>query len=127
MYFPEIPELADFGDPHSEDMKLQLAMKAENFGRFFNHSVIWCKFGCSALNATQALRFFNLVNGFDNSLGDLMERGEKIWYLKREIDNLFGVQARDDRLPEKQKHPFQTALLKVLRQTMKSCSRSTTN
>ena len=106
MYFPEIPELADFGDPHSEDLKPQLAVKAENFGMFFNHSAIWCIFGGSALNATQAVRFFNLVTGFEYSLEDLMVRGEKIWYLKRGIDNLFGVQARDDRLPAKLKTPL---------------------
>jgi len=106
MYFPEIPELTDFGDPLSEDLKPQLVVKAENFGMFFNHSAIWCIFGGATLNATQAVKLFNLVTGFDYSLEDVMKRGERIWYIKRGIGNLFGVEAKDDRLPKKLKTPL---------------------
>lgn len=106
MYLPEIAEFVDFGNPFSEDLKPQMVVKAENFGMFFNHSAIWCIFGGSALNATQAVELFNLVTGFDYSLEDLMKKGEKIWYIKRGIGNLFGVQAKDDRLPKKLKTPL---------------------
>jgi aldehyde:ferredoxin oxidoreductase len=106
MYFPEVPEFVDFGEPFSEELKPQMVVKAENFGMFFNHSAIWCIFGGSALNATQAVTLFNMVTGFDYSIDDLMEKGEKIWYIKRGIGNLFGVEARDDRLPKKLKMPL---------------------
>ncbi|MGC8788629.1 MAG: aldehyde ferredoxin oxidoreductase family protein [Caldisericum sp.] len=106
MYFPEIPELTDFGDPCSEKLKPELAVKAEDFGMFFNHSAIWCIFGGAALNATQVVTLFNLVTGFDYSLEDILKRGEKIWYLKRGVDNLFGIESKDDRLPKKLKTPL---------------------
>jgi aldehyde:ferredoxin oxidoreductase len=106
MYFPEIPEFVDFGEPYSEEKKAPMVVKAENFGMFFNHSAIWCIFGGSALNATQAVTLFNLVTGFDYSIDDLMEKGERIWYIKRGIDNLFGVGSKDDRLPKKLRTPL---------------------
>ncbi|MEM3713902.1 MAG: aldehyde ferredoxin oxidoreductase family protein [Nitrososphaeria archaeon] len=106
MYFPEIPELVDFGDPYSENLKPELAVQAENFGMFFNHSAIWCIFGGAALNATQAITLFNLVTGFDYSLDTILRKGEKIWYLKRGINNILGVKSEDDKLPKKLKTPL---------------------
>jgi len=100
-YFPEIPELVDFGDPLSDESKAVLAAKANDFGMFFHDSAIWCILGGSVLNATEIVNIFNAVTGFDFTIDDILEKGERIWFLKRGISHLFGMRAKDDKLPAK--------------------------
>ncbi len=39
------------------------------------------------------------ASGFDYTLDELLECGERIWMLKRGLNNLMGITAADDTLP----------------------------
>jgi aldehyde:ferredoxin oxidoreductase len=79
------------------------AIKAENVARHQNwgalsNSLIIC------LHAMVPVRdlvdFFNFVTGFDYSLGEMMEAGERGWNLKRAINLRLGLKPSDDTLPD---------------------------
>ena len=48
----------------------------------------------------------NVSTGFDYDLEELMKCGERIWLLKRGLNNLMGITAADDRLTERMLTPF---------------------
>jgi len=58
-----------------------------------------------------AVAILNHVTGFDDTLEEVMKIGRRIWYLKRGLTNLFGVSAKDDRLPARLMTPFHPPLL----------------
>ena len=60
------------------------------------------------LNATQALDIRNHVTGFDDIITEVMHLGKRIWYLKRELSNLFGARAEHDMLPKMLLTPMHT-------------------
>ncbi len=75
-------------------------MGAQNIGSIFNSAII-CMFAGIPFSAQDILDSINYTTGFNWTLDDMMKTGERIWYLKRGINNLLGTTNKDDYLPEK--------------------------
>jgi len=105
MFVPELPELSDDLPEGSKD-RAKLNVACQDYGMFFSNCAIFCNLGGAPLNATQAIAMLNYVTGFEYTLKDVMKIGQRIWYLKRGLTNLFGARAKDDRLPQKLMTPM---------------------
>jgi aldehyde:ferredoxin oxidoreductase len=91
--------------PLSSENKPENAIKAQNFGMVYS-SAVMCYFPVSILSVEDICNALNAVCGWNFTLEDLMKTGERIWYLKRGINNLCGVRKKDDDLPERLKNPY---------------------
>jgi len=80
--------------------KAEMVYIGENIGQMAN-SVCVCHFVHWCMGLTNLLDGLNAVTGYGFSLDDFMEAGKRSWVLKRAINNLFGVTAKDDRLPKR--------------------------
>lgn len=89
----------DYPGPVSEG-KAEMVYIGENIGQMAN-SVCICHFVHWCMGLTNLLDGLNAVTGYGFSLDDFMEAGKRSWVLKRAINNLFGVTAKDDRLPKR--------------------------
>jgi aldehyde:ferredoxin oxidoreductase len=85
--------------------KADLVYKSENLGMLTNACVI-CQFNFYALSVTDLVDMMRFATGFDYDLDELVACGERIWMLKRGLNNLMGVTAADDRLPKRMMTPF---------------------
>jgi aldehyde:ferredoxin oxidoreductase len=54
-----------------------------------------------SLSISDFLGMLRTTTGFDYNLEELMRCGERIWVLKRGLNNLMGVTVADDRLPKR--------------------------
>ena len=70
------------------------------------NSCIICQFNMYALTVNDLVDMMKFSTGFDYTLEELVECGERIWMLKRGLNNLMGVTAADDRLPKRMLTPF---------------------
>jgi aldehyde:ferredoxin oxidoreductase len=77
-----------------------MAMICENLGMVWSSAVL-CIFAMSCLKVNNLVEFLTTTTGFDYTLGEMMKCGERVWLLKRGLNNLMGVTAVDDRLPKK--------------------------
>ncbi|MBF0526416.1 MAG: aldehyde ferredoxin oxidoreductase family protein [Deltaproteobacteria bacterium] len=107
IFIEEVEELAEAIEAGESQGKAQLNVICQNLGMFFHHGAIFCNLGGSVLNMTDALEAFNLVTGLNLDLNEVMLSGERIWYLKRGISNLFGTTAKDDVLPPRLATPLE--------------------
>jgi aldehyde:ferredoxin oxidoreductase len=85
------------------------AIKAENVARHQNwgalsNSLIICAHATVPIH--DLVDFFNFATGFDYSLEEMMEAGERGWNLKRAINLRLGLNRSDDTLPEILLNPF---------------------
>ncbi len=80
--------------------KARIVAITQNLGSIFNSTNICSLLGIS-FSATDILNSLSYSTGFNYTLEDMMKIGERIWYLKRGINNLLGIKRQDDRLPEK--------------------------
>jgi aldehyde:ferredoxin oxidoreductase len=85
------------------------AEKVENITRHQNwrtmcNSLVLCYFANVAPETV--LDLVNYATGFDYSLEELLEIGERSWNLKRIINHRFGLTGADDRLPEQLLKPL---------------------
>ncbi len=64
-------------------------------------SAVICIFAWKGMGSTIAILrdMINAVTGYRLSNQDLLEIGDRIWYMKRAIGNLCGVDRMDDRVP----------------------------
>jgi aldehyde:ferredoxin oxidoreductase len=80
----------------------------ENFGQFMQ-TLGWCYFAMNAFGAenfeAKMIRLLNAATGRDYTLGEMKRIGERIWLLKRALNNMMGVTVEDDRLPRKNLTP----------------------
>ena len=90
----------------SSEGKAELVCKSENLGMLTNACII-CQFNFFALSVNDLLNMMKFSTGFDYDLDELMACGERIWMLKRGLNNLMGITAADDRLPKRMMTPFQ--------------------
>lgn len=91
--------------PLSSQNKAENSVKAQNLGMLYS-SAVMCYFVISILSVNDLCESLNAVTGWDFTLEKLMKTGERIWYLKRGINNLCGVRKRDDDIPERLKNPY---------------------
>jgi len=97
--YPEIGLKEDYEGQTSEG-KAEMTMISENLGMVCSSAVL-CVFGMACLKANDLVEFLRTTTGFGYSLDELMECGERVWLLKRGLNNLMGITAADDRLPRK--------------------------
>lgn len=85
-------------DEQSSIGKAYLTARAGELTQVFNAAVI-CLFTAAALDEDMILTAMNAVTGFDYDLDGLMQAGERIWFIKRGLQYLFGATDADDVMP----------------------------
>jgi len=60
-----------------------------------------CHFVHWAMGLDKFLDGFNAVTGYGFSMEEFIAAGQRAWVLKRALNNLMGITAVDDRLPQK--------------------------
>ncbi len=79
--------------------KAKVTVISQNMGQVVNSLPI-CYLLMSIISSADLVELTNAASGFDYTLEELMTCGERIWMLKRGMDNLMGVTAADDKLPK---------------------------
>ncbi len=97
--YPEVGLSKKYEKQTSED-KAEMVMLCENLGMVVNSAIV-CSFVMGSLDIPDIVDMLWLTTGFDYDSKELMDCGERIWLLKRGLNNLMGVRAGDDRLPKK--------------------------
>jgi len=97
--WPQIGLKEDYPAAESNG-KAEMVCICENIGQIANAACI-CHFVCWAMGLDDFFAGFNAVTGYDYSVEDFLAAGQRAWVLKRALNNIMGVTARDDRLPKK--------------------------
>ena len=80
--------------------KAELVRASQDLGMVVNSAII-CYMLMPILAVDDWVQMLRVTSGFDYDHKELMECGARVWYLKRGLDNLMGVRAEDDRLPQR--------------------------
>lgn len=80
--------------------KAELVRISQDLGMVVNSGIICYMLG-GVLSVEDWVEMIRTTSGFDYDAKELMECGERIWLLKRGLNNLMGITAADDRLPKK--------------------------
>jgi len=83
----------------SDDGKAELVVKAEDFGSCYN-AMILCSFISACASIVDHVHMLKVTTGYSYDLEEMMQVGERIWMLKRGINNLMGLTSADDKLPK---------------------------
>jgi aldehyde:ferredoxin oxidoreductase len=89
--------------------KARMVAISEDIGQMVNAACI-CHFVFWAMGLDPLIAGLNAVTGFGWGLSQLLSTGRRSWLLKRGLNNLMGVTARDDRLPPKVLTPLEEGL-----------------
>ena len=86
--------------PHSAEGKAVMTVHSQDIASVMD-SAVMCIFAWKGMGSTIAIvrDMINAVTGYGLNNEDLLEIGERIWYLKRAIGNLCGATKADDRVP----------------------------
>jgi aldehyde:ferredoxin oxidoreductase len=86
--------------PQRSEGKAQMAIYSQSIASVCDSAVI-CIFAWKGMGSTIAILrdMINAVTGYRLSTQDLLEIGDRIWYMKRAIGNLCGIGRADDRVP----------------------------
>ncbi|NQU07806.1 MAG: hypothetical protein HQ583_04525, partial [Candidatus Abyssubacteria bacterium] len=84
----------------SSDGKANLVFVTENLGALLQATGM-CLFGSAPLDLEDFTNMLNTSAGRDYTNEELLKIGERLWLLKRSINNMMGVTIEDDRLPKK--------------------------
>ncbi len=76
----------------------KLVSRAQDLGQIFGAGS-FCYMTVMALDSEDVTELLSSASGFDYTFDELKECAERIWHLKRGLDNLMGTTAADDRLP----------------------------
>jgi aldehyde:ferredoxin oxidoreductase len=98
--WPQLFPMKDDYRGTTSEGKAELVFHAENYG-ILGNSLSICHYLTDCLKPETIRDAFNAITGFDYSFGDLMACGARDWTLKRGINNLLGVRAKDDALPKR--------------------------
>jgi aldehyde:ferredoxin oxidoreductase len=93
----------DFFSRHAGVDKVKNVARHQDWRTMWN-SLVLCYFANVA--PKNVLKMVNHVTGFDYSLEELMELGERSWNLKRIINHRLGLKGSDDRLPKQFLKPY---------------------
>jgi len=74
------------------------AKGGQDYGAVYNAAIL-CYMVTGAINAEDLTNLMVTSSGFDYTFSELAECGERIWHMKRGINNLMGMTNKDDRLP----------------------------
>ena len=97
--WPEIGLEEDYPATASSGKAPMVAI-CENIGQMANMACI-CHFVFWAMGLGNFFKGFNAITGYDFSMEDFLAAGERSWVLKRALNNIMGMTAENDRLPEK--------------------------
>ena len=97
--WPEVGLEEDYAATESMG-KAKMVYISENIGQMAN-AVCVCHFVHWAMGPDEFLDGFNAVTGYNFSMDDFLEAGQRAWVLKRALNNMMGVTAADDKLPRK--------------------------
>ena len=73
---------------------------AQDYGAIYNAAIL-CYMVTGAINAEDLVDLMVTSSGFDYTLPELAECGERIWHMKRGVNNLMGMTVKDDKLPQR--------------------------
>ena len=92
-----LPELDLEGpfDEQSSEGKAYLTARAQELAQIFNSAVV-CLFTAVAWDGRMIVNAMNAVTGFGYDLDSMMEVGERTWFLKRGLQELFGSGPEED-------------------------------
>lgn len=86
--------------------KAEMVKLTQDFGGVFAGAAVFCLLGGIPLSDSDLLAALTAVTGREWDIDTLMACGERIWCLKRVINNLCGVTAADDVLPPRLLKPL---------------------
>lgn len=85
--------------PPSKDGKALWTKLCQDYSAVYATAASVCYFGGQSYNATHVLDSINAATGFNYTLDEMMEAGERIFDLKRCLSNIWGIRKKDDTLP----------------------------
>ena len=80
--------------------KAKMHYLSENLGVLASAAPI-CIFALGCITTKDFVDILRVTTGFDYTLNELFRCGERIWLMKRKLNNLMGISRKDDRLPQK--------------------------
>jgi aldehyde:ferredoxin oxidoreductase len=103
---PALPDL-DLEGPFDEQSsigKAYLTARAQELGQIFNSAVV-CLLAAVSWQEEMLVTAINSVTGFGYDLDSFMEVGERIWFIKRGLQFLFGSTGAEDICPPRLMQP----------------------
>jgi aldehyde:ferredoxin oxidoreductase len=101
---PELGLLSQY-ERHGHEGKARMTAICDDFGGIMN-SAPMCQFVFGGLSGDDLVHMLKVATGFDYDLSEVQHCGERLWYLKRVINNILGLRIAQDRLPKKVMVPF---------------------
>jgi aldehyde:ferredoxin oxidoreductase len=98
--WPQLFPMKDDYQGTTSEGKAELVFHSENYG-ILGNSLSICHYLTDILKPETIRDAFNAVTGFGLDFAGLMACGARDWTLKRGINNLLGVTAKDDVLPKR--------------------------
>ena len=98
--WPQLFEMKEDYEGKTSQGKARLVFNSENYG-ILGNSLSICHYLMYCLKPETIRDAFNAITGFNFDFKDFLICGARDWTLKRGINNLFGVSAKDDILPLK--------------------------
>jgi aldehyde:ferredoxin oxidoreductase len=98
--WPQLFPMKDDYQGTTSEGKAALVFHSENYG-ILGNSLSICHYLTDCLKPETIRDAFNAITGFDHDFTALMACGARDWTLKRGINNLLGVGAKDDVLPKR--------------------------
>jgi aldehyde:ferredoxin oxidoreductase len=98
--WPQLFDMKDDYDGKTSQGKAMLVFNAENYG-IMDNSLSICHYLMYCLKPETIRDAFNAITGFNFEFKDFLICGARDWTLKRGINNLLGITAKDDVLPKK--------------------------
>lgn len=86
-------------DGKVDEGKAQITVPSEHLGQLTSAATL-CHFCMISITVTDLVNAINATSGFTYTLDELMQCGERIWMLKRGLNNLMGITSADDQLPK---------------------------
>ncbi|MFH1537929.1 MAG: aldehyde ferredoxin oxidoreductase C-terminal domain-containing protein, partial [bacterium] len=105
VFYPELG-LSDAFTGQESAGKANMVAIAQNLGAILNAACI-CHFPAIVFTEQDYLNSINKATGFGYDLETLMKAGERMWVLKRAINNMFGLTRENDRLPKRITTPLE--------------------
>jgi aldehyde:ferredoxin oxidoreductase len=93
-------------DGRTGEGKAEMVKLTQDFGGIFAGAGALCLLGGIPLSDSDLVEVLTAVTGRAWDIGALTACGERIWCLKRVINNLCGVTAEDDALPPRLRQPL---------------------
>jgi aldehyde:ferredoxin oxidoreductase len=105
VFYPQL-DLADEVMQYETEKKAFVNVQTQKLGQLSN-SFCLCQFPMIPLDEDDLLNMLNSTTGFGFSVQEMMAAGDRIWLLKRGINNLLGATRADDCLPKKLLTPLE--------------------